>query len=185
VVWRNEKIHADWLILEKEREMEDMNAKRQAIERGNTVLGIELGSTRIKAVLIGEDHEPMATGGHEWENRFEDGVWTYSLDEVWEGLRAAYGRLADNVKASYGVPLKTAGAIGISAMTHGYLIFDADGGQLVPFRTWRNTSTGQAAAILTRELGFNIPLRWSVAHFYQAILNGEPLAIEKAAVDSL
>jgi sugar (pentulose or hexulose) kinase len=157
-----------------EREMEDMNARKQAVEQGRTALGIELGSTRVKAVLIGEDHEPMATGGHEWENRLEDGVWTYGLPDVWEGLRAAYRRLADDVKATYGVSLRTTGAIGISAMMHGYLVFDAAGRQLVPFRTWRNTLTEQAAAILTRELGFNIPQRWSAAHLYQAILNGEP-----------
>jgi sugar (pentulose or hexulose) kinase len=163
--------------------MKDTNAK--AIEQGNTALGIELGSTRIKAVLIGEDHEPLATGGHDWENRLEDGVWTYRLDDVWAGLRAAYGRLADDVKARYGMPLKTTGAIGISAMMHGYLVFDAGGGQLVPFRTWRNTSTGQAAAILTRELGFNIPLRWSAAHLYQAILNGEPHVRDLAFMTTL
>jgi sugar (pentulose or hexulose) kinase len=165
--------------------MKDMNAKKQAIEQGRTALGIELGSTRIKAVLIGEDHEPMATGGYEWENRLENGVWTYHLDDVWEGLRAAYGRLADDVKASCGVPLKTVGAIGISAMMHGYLVFDADGRQLVPFRTWRNTSTERAAVILTRELGFNIPLRWSSAHFYQAILNGEPHVKDVAFMTTL
>jgi sugar (pentulose or hexulose) kinase len=154
--------------------MENMNARKQAVEQGRTALGIELGSTRIKAVLIGEDHEPMATGGYDWENRLEDGVWTYRLDDVWEGLRTAYRRLADDVKAAYGAPLKTTGAIGISAMMHGYLVFDANGKQLVPFRTWRNTFTEQAATILTRELGFNIPQRWSGAHLYQAILNGEP-----------
>jgi sugar (pentulose or hexulose) kinase len=165
--------------------MKDMNARKQAVERGGTALGIELGSTRIKAVLIGEDHEPMATGGHDWENRFEDGVWTYRLDEVWEGLRATYRRLADDVKATYGVPLKTTGAIGISAMMHGYLVFDANGRQLVPFRTWRNTFTEPAAAALTRELGFNIPQRWSVAHLYQAILNGEPHVRDLAFMTTL
>ena len=151
-----------------------MTSRKDAIERGQTVLGIELGSTRIKAVLLAEDLTPIAAGSHEWENRYEDGVWTYRLDEVWAGLQASYRQLADAVLAQYHTPLTTVGAIGFSAMMHGYLAFDKDGNQLVPFRTWRNTITGQAAARLTELFQFNIPQRWSIAHLYQAILNHEP-----------
>jgi sugar (pentulose or hexulose) kinase len=146
---------------------------RIAIESGRTVLGIELGSTRIKAVLIGEDHTQIATGSHEWENRHENGVWTYSLEDVWSGLQDSYRKLADEVLAKYGAPLKTIGAIGFSAMMHGYMAFDRDGNLLAPFRTWRNTITGQAAEKLTGLFQFNIPQRWSIAHLYQAILNRE------------
>ncbi|MDR3224925.1 MAG: ATPase [Clostridiales Family XIII bacterium] len=153
--------------------MDNTSEARRMIEAGRTALGIELGSTRMKAVLIDEDHETLATGSYDWENLFEDGVWTYRLGDVWEGLKSCYGRLADNVRETYGVTLKTTGSIGISAMMHGYLVFDKSGNQLVPFRTWRNTSTGQAAAALTQEFGFNIPQRWSIAHLYQAMLNGE------------
>ena len=134
-----------------------------------TVLGIELGSTRIKAVLIDEHHTPVASGSHEWANQLVNGVWTYSMDAVHEGIRAAY---ADLVKG-LGQPITTVGAIGVSAMMHGYLPFDKDRNQLAEFRTWRNTITGEAAAELTELFGFNIPQRWSIAHLYQAILNGE------------
>jgi sugar (pentulose or hexulose) kinase len=147
---------------------------RQSIIEGRTVLGIELGSTRIKAVLIGENHEPIASGGFDWENRLEDGVWTYHLDDAWSGLQSSFRNLAGDVQMRYGTPLVTVGAIGISAMMHGYLVFDKDGRQLVPFRTWRNTITEKAAAKLTGEFQFNIPQRWSIAHLYQAILNKEP-----------
>ncbi|MCR5577030.1 MAG: ATPase [Oscillospiraceae bacterium] len=133
------------------------------------VLGIELGSTRIKAVLIDENHVPVASGDFEWENQFVDGVWTYSMDAVHSGIRAAYAALVENL----GQPVTTLGAIGVSAMMHGYLPFDADGKQLAEFRTWRNTITGEAAEKLTALFGFNIPQRWSIAHLYQAILNGE------------
>jgi len=150
----------------------DMNVKSM-IENGNTCLGIELGSTRIKAVLIGEDFAPIASGGHDWENRLQDGVWTYHLDDVWKGLQNCYAKLVENVRRQYGVTLSKIGAVGISAMMHGYLVFDSQDRQLVPFRTWRNTSTEQAASELTREFFFNIPQRWSIAHLYQAILNGE------------
>ena len=149
-------------------------AIRTAIETGKTTLGIELGSTRIKAVLIGEDHAPIASGGHAWENRYENGVWTYSLDDVWQGVRESYQALAGEVAARYHVPLRTCGAIGVSGMMHGYLALDGAGKPLVPFRTWRNTITGQAAEDLTQLFRFNIPQRWSVAHLYQAILNHEP-----------
>lgn len=150
----------------------DMNVK-SLIESGNACLGIELGSTRIKAVLIGEDFAPIASGGHDWENRLEDGVWTYHLDDVWQGLQDCYAKLLENVKQQYGVTLSKVASMGISAMMHGYLVFDKEDKQLVPFRTWRNTSTEQAALALTQEFAFNIPQRWSIAHLYQAILNGE------------
>lgn len=151
-----------------------MTSRKDAIERGKTVLGIELGSTRIKAVLLDEEHAPIASGSHEWENRYEDGIWTYRLDDVWAGLQASYRQLSEAVLAQYDTPLTTVGAIGFSAMMHGYLAFDADGGLLAPFRTWRNTTTGQAAARLTDLFQFSIPQRWSIAHLYQAILNQEP-----------
>ncbi len=146
----------------------------KAIESGKTVLGIELGSTRIKALLIGEDHTPLASGSHDWENQYENGVWTYSLEDVWRGLQDSYRKLSDEVFEEYGNLLKAIGAIGFSAMMHGYMAFDKHGEQLVPFRTWRNTITGEAAEILTNLFQFNIPQRWSIAHLYQAILNQEP-----------
>ena len=144
------------------------------MESGKTTLGVEFGSTRIKAVLIGEDHRPIASGSHAWENRYENGVWTYHLEDVWNGLQDSYRKLRDEVLEKYGIPLTTIGAIGFSAMMHGYLAFDRDGNLLVPFRTWRNTITGQAAEKLTDLFQFNIPQRWSIAHLYQAILNREP-----------
>lgn len=143
------------------------------IESGRAVLGIEFGSTRIKAVLIGPDHMPMAQGDHTWENRLENGIWTYSLAEVRAGLQAAYRAMAADAAEKYGAAPAHLAALGISAMMHGYLPFDANGALLVPFRTWRNTITEQAAAALTEAFSFNIPQRWSVAHLYQAILNGE------------
>ena len=133
------------------------------------VLGVELGSTRIKAVLIDENHVPIASGDCEWENRLENGIWTYSLEEVHRGLQSCYAALLRDL----GRPIERVGAIGVSAMMHGYLPFDRDGRQLAGFRTWRNTITGEAADRLTALFGFNIPQRWSVAHLYQAILNGE------------
>lgn len=136
-------------------------------------LGIEFGSTRIKAVLVDGSHAPVAQGDFTWENQLKDGVWTYPLEAVHTGLQRAYAALAADVQAKYGQPLTTVGCIGISAMMHGYLAFDGAGRLLVPFRTWRNTMTGPAAAELTEALGFNIPQRWSIAHFYQALLNGE------------
>jgi sugar (pentulose or hexulose) kinase len=149
-----------------------VNAQK-AIESGKTALGIELGSTRIKAVLIAEDHTPIASGSHEWENQYENGVWTYSLEDVWSGLQDCYRSLSKDVSEKYGITLKTVGAMGFSAMMHGYMAFDKEGRQLVPFRTWRNTITGQAAEKLTDLFQFNIPQRWSIAHLYQAILNKE------------
>jgi sugar (pentulose or hexulose) kinase len=141
---------------------------------GRTWLGIEFGSTRIKACLINSEHEVVATGTHEWENQLVDGVWTYALDAIWAGLQGALGSLlADCDRRDVSRPTSV-GGLGISAMMHGYLAFDDAGELLVPFRTWRNTSTGRAAAELSERFGFNIPLRWSVAHYYQAILNDEP-----------
>jgi sugar (pentulose or hexulose) kinase len=156
-----------------ERNM-NQNDTQKTIESGKTVLGIEFGSTRIKAVLIGEDHTPLASGSHEWENRYENGVWTYSLDDVWVGLQKCFRSLRTEVLEKYNTPLTTIGAIGFSGMMHGYLAFDKNGNLLVPFRTWRNTITGQAAEQLTDLFQFNIPQRWSIAHHYQAILNREP-----------
>jgi sugar (pentulose or hexulose) kinase len=144
-----------------------------AITGGRTALGIELGSTRIKAVLIGPDSAPLAVGSHDWENKFVDRLWTYSLDDVWTGVQQSVAALADDVRRRHGVELAGVGALGISAMMHGYLAFDADGALLTPFRTWRNTNTGRAAERLSAEFGCNIPHRWSVAHLYQAILDSE------------
>ncbi len=146
----------------------------KAIADGETALGIELGSTRIKAVLIDRDHRPIASGSHEWENRYEDGIWTYHLEDVWTGLQDSYGSLRRDVLERYNVPLRTVSAIGFSGMMHGYLPFDKHDNLLAPFRTWRNTITGQAAENLTDLFQFNIPQRWSIAHLYQAILNKEP-----------
>ena len=140
----------------------------------DTYLGIEFGSTRIKAVLIDAKGTPLASGDHGWENSYIDDNWTYSLEEVWAGLQDAYAKLAADVQAKYGEPLTQVGGMGFSAMMHGYLAFDKAGKLLVPFRTWRNTTTGPAAAELTKLLGFNMPQRWSVSHLHQAILNGEP-----------
>jgi sugar (pentulose or hexulose) kinase len=147
---------------------------QEAIAAGKTALGIEFGSTRIKAVLIGEDHTPIASGSYDWENRYENGIWTYSLEDVWTGLQESYRKLSQEVLENYQTPLQTIGAIGFSAMMHGYLAFDKDGNLLVPFRTWRNTTTAQAAMALTELFQFNVPHRWSIAHLYQAILNQEP-----------
>ena len=143
------------------------------IESGNAVMGIEFGSTRIKAVLIGEDHKPLASGSYEWENQLVNNIWTYSLEAVWTGLQSCYQNLKKEVYDTYGVTIKKLGAIGISAMMHGYLAFDENAELLVPFRTWRNTITEEAAEILTDKLNYNIPQRWSIAHLYQAILNQE------------
>lgn len=156
-----------------------------AISTHATSLGIELGSTRIKAVLIGPDHEPLATGGHAWENRLVDGVWTYDLEDVWDGVRASVADLAADVERRHGVRLTGVGRIGVSAMMHGYLAFDEDGRQLVPFRTWRNTSTGEASEELTELFGQHIPQRWSVAHLHQALLNGEEHVADVAHLTTL
>ena len=145
----------------------------EAIETGRTALGIEFGSTRIKAVLVGPDHEPLAVGSHDWENAFVDRLWTYTMEDVWSGLQACFAELADDVRVKHGVELTSVGSLGISAMMHGYLALDADGELLVPFRTWRNTNTGEATERLSAAFGHNIPHRWSIAHLFQAILDGE------------
>ena len=146
---------------------------KRAILEGKTSLGIELGSTRIKAVLVDDNGKPLANGNFEWENQLVDGVWTYDLNEVMRGLSESYKNLANNVKAAYGLPLTRVGSMGVSAMMHGYLVFDKNDKQLVVFRTWRNTMTGEAAEKLTELFQYNIPQRWSIAHLYQAVLNRE------------
>lgn len=146
---------------------------KKALEEGKSALGIEFGSTRIKAVLVTNDNVPVAAGSHEWENRLENNIWTYSLEDIWKGLQDAYAQMAADVKEKYGIILTTIGAIGFSGMMHGYMAFDKNGELLVPFRTWRNTITEEAAEKLTKEFNYNIPQRWSIAHLYQAILNGE------------
>lgn len=161
------------------------SATHEAITDGRTALGIEFGSTRIKAVLIGPDQQPLATGGFEWRSTLADGIWSYDLELVRTGMQAAYTDLAANVLAQYGVELTTTGALGISAMMHGYIAHDAQGQQLVGFRTWQNTMTGEAAAELTQLFQHNIPQRWSVAHLRQAILRGEEHVSRLATVDTL
>lgn len=153
--------------------MNQVEKNRQSIEAAKTSLGIELGSTRIKAVLVGEDNTPIAQGDHEWENRLENGIWTYSLDDVWTGLKDCYAKLAQDVSKQYGITLTKVGSIGFSAMMHGYMAFNKEGELLVPFRTWRNTMTEEASNKLTEVFSYHIPQRWSIAHLYQAILSRE------------
>ena len=150
----------------------EINAK-DIISAGKGVLGIELGSTRIKAVLIAPDNKPIAQGSHSWENQLIDGLWTYSINDIWSGLQDCYRDLCENVNRQYGVQLEKLAAIGVSAMMHGYMAFNDKEEILVPFRTWRNTNTAQAAAELSSLFVYNIPLRWSISHLYQAMLNGE------------
>lgn len=150
-----------------------MSDVKNTIVSGKAVLGIEFGSTRIKAVLVDENNTPIASGAHDWENRLENGIWTYALEDVWTGLQDCYRKLTEDVRKKYGVALERLGAIGFSAMMHGYLAFDKEGNLLVPFRTWRNTITQQASEKLTEAFRFHVPQRWSIAHLYQAILNGE------------
>ena len=152
--------------------MMENNAK-STIEAGKAIPGIELGSTRIKAVLIDGENKPVAQGSHTWENRLEDGLWTYSIDAVREGVRDCYADLRANVRKEYGIEIERLAAIGVSAMMHGYMAFGDKEEILVPFRTWRNTNTGPAAAELSGLFVYNIPLRWSISHLYQAILNKE------------
>ena len=146
---------------------------KAAILASKTALGIEFGSTRIKAVLVDDKNQPIASGGHEWENRYENGVWTYSLDDIWTGIQDCYQDMARDVKAKYDIELESVGAFGVSAMMHGYMPFNKEGELLVPFRTWRNNITGEASEKLMELFNYNIPQRWSIAHLYQAILNGE------------
>ena len=149
-----------------------MNTTEQ-IRQGRTVLGIEFGSTRIKAVLVDEENRPIASGSHDWENRYENNIWTYSLEEIWKGLQGSYQDMAEDVQKKYGMELTSVGAFGVSAMMHGYMAFNKEEEILVPFRTWRNTNTGPAAAALSELFVYNIPLRWSISHLYQAILDNE------------
>jgi len=149
-----------------------MSAKN-VIENGKAILGIEFGSTRIKAVLIDGEHNPIASGSHEWENQLVDGIWTYSVEHIWEGLQDCYQDMCRDVQEKYGVKVKKLAAIGFSAMMHGYMVFGEDDKILVPFRTWRNAITEEASEKLTELFQYNIPQRWSIAHLYQAILNGE------------
>ena len=144
-----------------------------AIREGRTFLGIELGSTRIKAVLTDENYKTIAVGNHDWENRFIDNIWTYTLEDIWEGVQGSYRSMVLDVKEKYGETVTTVGAIGFSAMMHGYMAFNKAGELLVPFRTWRNTMTGEASEKLTELFQYNIPQRWSIAHLYQAILKKE------------
>ena len=146
---------------------------KSTIETGKAILGIELGSTRIKAVLIDQKNKPIAQGNHTWENQLVDGLWTYSIEAIWSGLQDCYADLRSNVKNLYGIEIENLAAIGVSAMMHGYMPFNAKEEILVPFRTWRNTNTGRAAAALSDLFVYNIPLRWSISHLYQAILDNE------------
>ena len=147
---------------------------KSTIETGKAILGIELGSTRIKAVLIDQENKPIAQGSHSWENQLVDGLWTYSLDAIWHGLQDCYADLRSNVQKQYGIEIESLAAMGVSAMMHGYMAFNEKAEILAPFRTWRNTNTGRAAAELSELFVYNIPLRWSISHLYQAILNDEP-----------
>ncbi len=150
-----------------------MSNAKTTIASGKAVLGIEFGSTRIKAVLIDENHRPIAQGAHEWENQLVDGLWTYSIDDIWKGLQDCYADLRANVRKEYDTELETLAGLGFSAMMHGYMAFDEKEQILVPFRTWRNTNTKKAATELSALFKYNIPLRWSISHLYQCILNGE------------
>lgn len=150
-----------------------MENVKQAIIEGKTSLGIEFGSTRIKAILIDEYHNVIASGSHTWENRYIDGIWTYTLEDIWTGVQDCYADMAKDVKEKYGVVITKIGSIGFSAMMHGYMVFDENNNLLVPFRTWRNNNAAFAAEKLTEVFNYHIPARWSIAHLYQAILNGE------------
>lgn len=151
-----------------------MDEKKNMILSGKTALGIEFGSTRIKAVLVGEDNIPLASGSHDWENRLENNIWTYTLEDIWTGLQDSYADMTKDVKEKYGVEVTKIGAVGFSAMMHGYMAFDKNGELLVPFRTWRNTMTEEASEKLTKAFNYHIPQRWSIAHLYQAVLKDEP-----------
>ncbi|MGE5612917.1 MAG: xylulokinase [Bacillota bacterium] len=151
----------------------ELQVIRDSIINGRTAIGIELGSTRIKTVLISEDNMPIASGSYDWENSYVNNIWTYSLEDIWKGVQGSYRAMADSVADKYGVPVRKAGAIGISGMMHGYMVFDRDGKLLTPFRTWRNNITGQASEALTQLFNYPIPQRWSIAHLYQAMLNKE------------
>ena len=151
----------------------DHSQVKEDIISGKTALGIEFGSTRIKAVLVDSNNTPIASGSHDWENRLENNIWTYRIEDIWSGLQDSYQKMIEDVKVKYDTSLQTIGAIGFSGMMHGYMAFDKVGKLLVPFRTWRNTMTSQASEVLTKVLEYHIPQRWSIAHLYQAILNEE------------
>lgn len=157
----------------------------EAIREGKIYLGLELGSTRIKAVLLDESCHTLATGSHAWESVYEQGYWTYSLDAIWEGVRHCYAELAQQVQVQYGLHIRKVTAMGISAMMHGYLAFDKQGTLLTPFRTWRNATTQKAATELSARFAFNVPQRWSIAHLYQAILNRESHVKDVAQLTTL
>ncbi len=151
----------------------ELNEIKNVIISGQSIVGIELGSTRIKTVLIGTDNAPIASGSYDWENSFVNNIWTYSLEDVWKGIQNSYRDMVNNVKSQYGVDIKSIRSIGISGMMHGYMAFDQHGTLLTPFRTWRNNITGQASEALSTLFDYPIPQRWSIAHLYQAILNQE------------
>lgn len=151
----------------------ELNEIRNSIVHGQTVIGMELGSTRIKTVLLGVDNTPIASGSHTWENELINNIWTYSLEDIWKGVQDSYQKMASEVKAKYGVAIQTTRSIGFSGMMHGYMVFDGNDNLLTPFRTWRNNITGQASEFLTKLFNYPIPQRWSIAHLYQAILNQE------------
>jgi sugar (pentulose or hexulose) kinase len=163
----------------------ELHGAAELIRTGKALFGCELGSTRIKASLVSQDGEPLASGSYGWENRLEDGVWTYRMEDVWKGLAGCFRELASNVKDQYGVEINTVAAAGFSAMMHGYIVVDSDDRLLVPFRTWRNNITGQASRELTELFDWSIPQRWSIAHLYQAILNGEQHVAEVAHITTL
>ena len=158
---------------------------QELIQSGKTAIGIELGSTRIKAVLIDLEGNVLAVGIHDWENSFINGVWTYGMDEIDAGIRGSYSSLRKNVEEKYQVSLTTTGALGVSAMMHGYIAQDKDDKVIAPFQTWRNTNTQASADVLTELFDFNIPLRWSIAHLYQRILDGEEHVKDLAYVATL
>ncbi len=158
---------------------------RNAIIDGKTAIGIELGSTRIKTVLNGPDNAPIASGSFDWENSYVNNIWTYSLEDIWSGIQGSYRKMADNVKEQFGISLQTTGAIGLSGMMHGYMVFDKDDKLLTPFRTWRNNITGQASEALTELFNYPIPQRWSIAHLYQAVLNQEEHISQIAFITTL
>lgn len=163
----------------------DPKSVKSCILSGNAILGIELGSTRIKTILIEQDHTPIITGNYDWENRFENHMWTYDIKDIWKGISASYLDMSTRLRSKYEVSLTSVKAIGISAMMHGYMAFNKKGQLLVPFRTWRNTNTGAAADALTKLFHYNIPQRWSIAHLYQAILNAEPHVQDLAYITTL
>ncbi|MBO7711609.1 MAG: FGGY-family carbohydrate kinase [Lachnospiraceae bacterium] len=159
--------------------------KKELIVNGKTALGIELGSTRIKAVLVDFKGEVLAVGFHDWENSLVNNIWTYSFEDIHQGIRSCYSSLREAVEKEYGVTPKRYGAIGVSAMMHGYIALDKEGNVLAPFQTWRNTNTQPAADALTELFQFNVPLRWTIAHLYQRMLDGEEHVAKADFVNTL